>query len=1487
MTPDAPFSVLDHPKKPKPKPQPLSVLTPEGDQRLEFQQKAEKAGEEFDAKRLNPDEHYQGPQDHSSGVDRLHKLKAKLIKQGEALKAEGKSLAVIHQRIKAVDKQLVAKHRAANTPSEYMNLGGKTGLYTPEEVRQFTQGVGKESDKPEGEETDYSNPNGTGFGGESFEKRHPQTAQDLKGMLADPSGNKGLSAERMAEQITDAGHAIKSAIGVDPLQSLGLESLPTLAKKVTLDTFDAALNWNSKEGPKAIGTLANDPVDIAKSMASTVGNFFQHPTPQGFFDSAAILLPFGIKGAHILAKIPKSVLGSVIDVDAAARGVESEGHMPPDFWKNYKPEDTSTAPGAVEQEAVDQFDVTWRPKAKAEPTPAPEVKAEPIKEEAKPAEVSQPKSTMGKPFEQAAGKTHAGRSEEPPKEEPTASEPPKEQPKTAPKPKEEPPKAPTAPVIVKNKTRPGSAMQTLVQNVHAKSPAMARTLANIYNAPELLAATPFSPYSTIITAVAPHILSPEGMATGSILRAFYIGPLNQARLIAKSLNDLRVDTNFEVKGVKPNMVKVSDLFKDMTDLDRAHFTDAMEGKGELASPALRDLARTLRNVIDQNEQRLIQGGLLKEPEVLGLYFPRSDYVLDHSVNEPGTRSSAGAGGTMDSGKKGFLLQRALESQTAGVEKGLELKWKNPAEMVAHIVLQTEKAIGAKTVLDMMDQQGTGGWYRVGSKDVPLGWARPTKSMNVLTKFGPRTLKFQKIVDGVLDDKMRDFLGKIGVKVKDVEATGQQYGNYNEGTSSLNISKTSSTPQLAHEFGHALDHKFKLGERLAGEFKNPKKLDSQLQHWAEKRERDPGSDAEFHDYVSNDAEKVGNAVRAYIYHGAEMASETPELYKALRKTFASDEQLEWLNETKPSLVDQGKEVEFKVFGQRIMANYYMDPSSAAIFDNIFPPDALNDLARGTGLARFQGIWNAYNLGLSAYHATFTAKSAAAVDLATGLEKLMNRDPEGIKQVLRSQVPFLSAQAMYKAGKAIKADYMNRLSDTPVVRGITGSGGRFGSQDFGYMSALHDTWAEAFKKKGVWGVMGKTTASVMHGMSAAILEKMVPNVKFGAFAAYFDNLTRDGHEATLAEVQKLWDHIDNVFGEMVYDNLFIEKSLRMGAHQMVRALGWNIGSGRLLAKGAMEAATLKSGYSSSFIMATAFNEAMSNTMIQYLATRQLPTSMKDLYAPKIGDTDSDGDERRIMQPGYLGQWIGMVNDPRGALANKASPLAGLAAHTLMNADFNGKHIWQASDGWDSFAKWGRYAGSQLFPFSLQSIARNWSGEGLESIQKNFLQGAAAIGGMQQAPKYMTRSDAGNFLAEIASDNSPIGTAPGKNQTSPTTYEHQANILAASGDQESAERIYKKGHPDATDQDLEEWYRDRRDMNVSPLYVRFKQTPGLTGNQALQFYDKLTNKEKEQGAGMDGTLGEFVLQKIRNNMAKIKPEDLADFEKRHPEAKDYLEG
>jgi len=113
------------------------------------------------------------------------------------------------------------------------------------------------------------------------------------------------------------------------------------------------------------------------------------------------------------------------------------------------------------------------------------------------------------------------------------------------------------------------------------------------------------------------------------------------------------------------------------------------------------------------------------------------------------------------------------------------------------------------------------------------------------------------------------------------------------------------------------------------------------------------------------------------------------------------------------------------------------------------------------------------------------------------------------------------------------------------------------------------------------------------------------------------------------------------------------------------------------------------------------ALYGAIYQYVKTGQGPTGWKDLFYPRTGGKDAQGQPERIQIPGYMKDVFSYGHDPIGTIKGKVSPLADMVSEMADNrTDFGRDLIADPRDpAWRQAEDYAKYVGGQFEPFSFR--------------------------------------------------------------------------------------------------------------------------------------------------------------------------------------------
>jgi len=461
---------------------------------------------------------------------------------------------------------------------------------------------------------------------------------------------------------------------------------------------------------------------------------------------------------------------------------------------------------------------------------------------------------------------------------------------------------------------------------------------------------------------------------------------------------------------------------------------------------------------------------------------------------------------------------------------------------------------------------------------------------------------------------------------------------------------------------------------------------------------------------------------------------------------------------------------------IRGHYYAPEPAARVLNNYLSPglrgQAFFELARGSG-----NLMNQVQLGMSAFHLMFTSIDAATSKVALAIE-----------QGTRGQI-FPAARSLISAptapisnllrGLQVKNAYYGRAGSPAadaVTEALVKGGYRYrmdrfwgGTQAGAFVDALHA--AGQHYRAGRIGAGGeraleavfRAVPAAVETMAKPIMQVVVPLQKAGvAFDLARLELERLGPNATEAQVRaamaKVVDSVDNRMGQLAYDNLFWNRTLKDLGMVSVRSLGWNIGTFReLLGGGADIPGTLGRvargepavTHRMAYLLALPVTVGALGATLQYLRTGKGPTELKDYYFPKTGDTLPNGRPERVAFASYMKDVYAYSKHPVTTLSHKVHPLVNAVLDILRNEDFYGTEIRHQDDPWvKQLEGVFEYAGRTFQPFSIRNYQQmREAGEGRAKAVQSFF-------GIVPAPATVQQTKAEEMMSGFLRENLPVG-------------------------------------------------------------------------------------------------------------------------------------
>lgn len=434
------------------------------------------------------------------------------------------------------------------------------------------------------------------------------------------------------------------------------------------------------------------------------------------------------------------------------------------------------------------------------------------------------------------------------------------------------------------------------------------------------------------------------------------------------------------------------------------------------------------------------------------------------------------------------------------------------------------------------------------------------------------------------------------------------------------------------------------------------------------------------------------------------------------------------------------------GQAIVkGQYYAPPPVQELIDNYLSPGLRGNKAFDMYRTVGNGL-NQMQLGLSGFHLAMTSVDAIVSQNALALEKLASGDITG---ALKSAATAPAAPILnYLKGKEVAKAYLSKTATgkgyDALAQAMADAGGAKGMDSF-YKGSAPEKMIQAWKQGNALGAIGNAAIAPFEMVAKPIMEHFVPMQKLGVFAdlAQFE-LERLPAQATDAErravLAKVWDSVDNRMGQMVYDNLFWNRTFKDLAMASVRSVGWNTGTIRELGGAVTDVATGKGlTHKVAYAASLPISVGIMGAVYQRLATGEGPQELKDYFYPKTGTFDSNGNANRVQLPSYIRDVRDYATDVPKTLKHKIHPLLQIGWGWATNEDYRGDQIYNPDDSYvQNMQQIGSYFLKNASPFGISNL--------LEQRKRGASTGqqVAGFAGVTAAPRDVQLSPAQKLMA-----------------------------------------------------------------------------------------------------------------------------------------------
>lgn len=527
---------------------------------------------------------------------------------------------------------------------------------------------------------------------------------------------------------------------------------------------------------------------------------------------------------------------------------------------------------------------------------------------------------------------------------------------------------------------------------------------------------------------------------------------------------------------------------------------------------------------------------------------------------------------------------------------------------------------------------------------------------------------------------------------------------------------------------------------------------------------------------------------------------------------------------------------------------------------------------------QNVLLSARLGFSAFHAGFTTVDSAMTHLDLGFRKALSGDIAGALKHM-GQIPLTpihAVQGLFGKGEGAKLvrqfygkDAINDPHTAAVLDALTqgGARGRMDPTDFNNDFAQT---LRAWKTDGIPGLTKtplKTLGAVLEGAMRPIAHNLVPAQKMtarvelmkheldrvaqqlGAKKGDYAAITKAMNPDALKQIaHSVVQRVDDRLGQLAYDNLFWNRSVKDLMQASIQSVGWNVGTKNVIFGGLADARKIfkpesllapldKEGKITdatmsritgrlSYLIALNVGVGTLGAMTQYMLTGQGPQELKDYFFPKTGNKNPDGTDARISFPSYVKDEFGFARHPIDTVEHKLHPSFSMIAELLNNKDFYGNQIINPDDPWTKVAgQVAGYVGKGFVPYAVQN-------------QNNIAQAGGGIGarlapfvGVTPAPGSESHSDTQNYISQ-----SYYAAHPSEGKT-PESAAHSKDFSAA------ITTLRNGGQPDLSQFTAAERAKISKYAREDPAKLVEKHFAALPLQQQLVAYGKASDAERKQ--------------------------------------------
>jgi N12 class adenine-specific DNA methylase/2'-5' RNA ligase len=269
-------------------------------------------------------------------------------------------------------------------------------------------------------------------------------------------------------------------------------------------------------------------------------------------------------------------------------------------------------------------------------------------------------------------------------------------------------------------------------------------------------------------------------------------------------------------------------------------------------------------------------------------------------------------------------------------------------------------------------------------------------------------------------------------------------------------------------------------------------------------------------------------------------------------------------------------------------WYVESSAGRLLVNFLSEDKLRNNVVGRGLMGMKNMATAVELSLSPFHFTFETLEAMGSQFGLGVQRMWNNglregDVSEIAKGARDAATAMAAPVRWArdggsllratsnvqqfAQTARGAAFLKQFPNAPDLLDDLFTGGLQWGMNPDYRFDPHKSMMEAAREGNYVGAVLRSVPWVNHWLMKPLFETYIPRLKAGyalsQLAQQYDERADDikAGKTTRAEIARaVIDSAENRFGEMNFDNLFWNNTMKSALQFAFRSVTWKLGNWR---------------------------------------------------------------------------------------------------------------------------------------------------------------------------------------------------------------------------------------------------------------------------------------------------------------------------------------